>query len=84
MRFTIVNKSKNVSVKCLVYPTLLKNKKVNLIDVRRYKIINTKVFRIDVNVDYEIFFEAGEDWAGGINLEVLHDFYVFQILKEFV
>ena len=49
-----------------------------------YDILNAEAFGIDVNADYEISFEAGQDGAGGINLGVLHDFYVFQRLEELV
>ena len=62
---------------------LWKNKQVVLTEMG-YDILNAEAFGIDVNADYEISFEAGEDGAGGINLGVLHDFYVFQRLEELV
>ena len=49
-----------------------------------YDILNAEAFGVDVNTDYEISFEAGEDGEGGVNLGVLHDFYVFQKLEELV
>ena len=62
---------------------LWKNKQVVLTEMG-YDILNAEAFGIDVNVDYEISFEAGEDGVGGVNLGVLHDFYVFQKLEELV
>lgn len=62
---------------------LWKNKQVVLTEMG-YDILNAEAFVIDVNADYEISFEAGEDGAGGINLGVLHDFYLFQVLEMLV
>jgi hypothetical protein len=63
---------------------LWKNKQVVLTQDRGYEILNTESLGINVDTDYEISFEAGEDGAGGVNLGVLHDFYVFQKLEELV
>ena len=62
---------------------LWKNKKVVLNEMG-YDIPDAASLGIDLFADYEIAFEAGEGEGGGVNLGVLHDYYVFQDLEKLV
>jgi len=62
---------------------LWKNNQVVLNELG-YDIPNANELGIDLFEDYEIAFEAGEDEGGGVNLGVLHDYYVFQDLEKIV
>jgi hypothetical protein len=62
---------------------LWKNKKV-VTNEMGYDIPDAALLGIDLFEDYEIAFEAGEDEDSGVNLGVLHDYYVFQELEKLV
>lgn len=63
---------------------LWKNKQVVLIDEMGYDVLNSKSLGIDVHIDYEISFEAGEGGEGGVNLAIMYEFYYFDILMTLI
>jgi len=62
---------------------LWKNNRVVLSEMG-YDITDPAELGVDLFEDYEITFEAGEGEGGGVNLGVLHDYYVFQELGKLV
>lgn len=63
---------------------LWKNKQVVLIGDMGYDVLNSKSLGIDVHIDYEISFEAGEGGEGGVNLSIMYEFYYFDILMTLI
>ena len=55
-----------------------------ILTLEQFKNQLTEKQLIDLFADYEIAFEAGEGEGGGVNLGVLHDYYVFQDLEKLV
>ena len=48
------------------------------------EILNEKEHGVDLHKDYEITVEAGPDENGGVNLDLMYDFYRFDELMELV